>query len=124
MLMKLLIIRLAPLGLLSFAKDKNQMKLGIYLYLLGFLLMFAAASIILIERLQGKALLYLPILVMPQYVFYIFSIWILFRCVRQSWSARVWKRIYILSIFCTMIGVLAEKYCNPIILRFFFNFFK
>ena len=116
MLLKLLIIRFGPLAVLGMEKDKKRIKYAVWLMALVSAGLFAMALFALFKEKKGTAILYLPFLMFPQDVFYLFSLWILLRAVRQSWSNRVWKRIYILSSLSTMIGILTEKYCNPAVL--------
>ncbi len=124
MLLKLLIFRFGPFGILGFLKERRQIKLvtGIIVVLYTISFLITVWKIFSQERLLG--VLVLPISMFPQYIFYVFSICIVLRCIWQIWSERVWKRIYFLSILSVLLGILAENYINTKILQIFFKIFK
>lgn len=124
MLLKLVILRLVPICMLGLLKDRYQIKLmtgGVsVLYAVG--LVMSAWKIVIQEKWLG--ILILPVSLFPHYICYIFSLWIMLRCIWHAWSERVWKRVYILSIFSILLGVLSENYINTKILQIFFKIFK
>lgn len=124
MLLKLVIFRLVPICVLGLLKDRYQIKLmtgGVsVLYAVG--LVMSAWKIVIQEKWLG--ILILPVSLFPHYICYIFSLWIMLRCIWHAWSERVWKRVYILSIFSVLLGVLSENYINTKILQIFFKIFK
>ena len=124
MLLKLMIIRLIPICVLGFLRERYQIKMitgGIsVLYAICFLT--TVWKIFTQEKWLG--ILILPISMFPHYICYIFSLWIMLRCIWHAWSERVWKRVYILSIFSVFLGVLSENYINTKILQLFFKIFK
>ena len=124
MLLKLVILRLVPICMLGLLKDRYQIKLmtgGVsVLYAVGFVM--SAWKIVTQEKWLG--ILILPVSLFPHYICYIFSLWIMLRCIWHAWSERVWKRVYILSIFSVLLGVLSENYINTKILQIFFKIFK
>ena len=124
MLLKLVILRLVPICMLGLLKDRYQIKLmtgGVsVLYAVGFVM--SAWKIVTQEKWLG--ILILLVSLFPHYICYIFALWIMLRCIWQAWSERVWKRVYILSIFSVLLGVLSENYINTKILQLFFKIFK
>ena len=124
MLLKLVILRLVPICMLGLLKDRYQIKLmtgGLsVLYAVGFVM--SAWKIVTQEKWLG--ILILLVSLFPHYICYIFALWIMLRCIWQAWSERVWKRVYILSIFSVLLGVLSENYMNTKILQIFFKIFK
>ncbi len=124
MLLKLMIFRLAPFGILGFLKERRQIK-----FVTGIIIALYAISFIvtvwkIFSQKKWLGVLVLPISMFPHYICYVFSIWIILRCIWQIWSERVWKRIYFLSILSVLLGVLAENYVNTKILQIFFKIFK
>lgn len=124
MLLKSVILRLVPICVLGLLKDRYQIKLmtgGVsVLYAVGFVM--SAWKIVTQEKWLG--ILILPVSLFPHYICYIFALWIMLRCIWQAWSERVWKRVYILSIFSVLLGVLSENYINTKILQLFFKIFN
>ena len=124
MLLKLMIIRMVPICVLGFLKERYQIKMitgGIsVLYVICFLT--TVWKIFTQEKWLG--IFILPVAMFPHYICYIFALWIMLRCIWHAWSERVWKRVYILSIFSVLLGVLSENYINTKILQIFFKIFK
>lgn len=124
MLLKLLFFRLAPMFALRFCKTGNQMKLAVCvtigLYLSGLILLLRK----LIFDGSWDVLLWIPAALFPHYLFYGFAVWMLLRCLFYAWSERVFKRIYRVAFVVILLGVMAETFLNPHILRFFCKNFK
>ena len=124
MLLKLFLLRLGPILAIGFSKKQKQIKKGLMLFLIFYLLLLIiSVGKVLVEK-QWGGLLYFFAAIFPHYLFYGFAIWMLVRCIWQMWSQRVWRRIYYLSIFSTIFGIITENYINPQILQFFFKIFK
>lgn len=117
MLVKLLLLRMVPILSLAFCKKRNQKKLVVcillFFYLAGLLIVFWK----LLDKEGGTAVFLIIAALFPQYLCYGFIAWMLLRCLFQSWSERVWKRIYGLCVAGTGAGILAETYFNPMILQ-------
>lgn len=124
MLLKLLIFRMGPLAVPGFLNERGKIKLAVGAAGILELFCFCGAvwQILVRERMMGVWMILLSCF--PQHLCYAFSFWILFRCLWQMWSVRVWKRIYRLSLAIVFLGVLAEKYVNGFLLHLFFEFFK
>ena len=124
MLLKLMIIRLIPICVLGLLRERYQIKMmtgGISaLYVICFLT--TVWKIVTQEKWLG--ILIVPVSLFPHYICYIFALWIILRCIWHAWSERVWKRVYIVSIFSVLLGVLSENYINTKILQIFFKIFK
>ena len=124
MLFFLLLVRLLPLSLLGMWKDQKRIKrmfvLLMFLNMSGILI--ASASVVIQEDL--KSLLYIPCAMFPHYICYIFSFYILARCIWHAWSKRVWKRIHLLSQLAILGGIFLESCCNPKILQNLLKFLK
>ena len=124
MLLKLLIFRMGPLAVPAFLKERGKIMLAVGAAGILELFCFCAAVWLILVR-EGLIGIWLILLsCFPQYLCYAFSFWILFRCLWQMWSVRVWKRIYRLSLVVVFLGVLAEKYVNGFLLHLFFEIFK
>ena len=124
MLFRLLFIRLCPLAALRFCKDRKQIKLSVAMLLLCYGVCFLiAVGKIMVEK-KWAAIVFIPLSMFPHYICYVFSIWILIRCIWCAWSERVWKRIHSLSVISVFAGILMESYWNPKILQIFFEIFK
>lgn len=124
MLLKLILLRLGPLVAIGFSKKQKKIKRVLIIFAIWYLLLLIISIWRILEQEQLKGLLYLPVAVFPHYLFYGIATWMLVRCILQMWSERVWKRIYYLSFFSTIFGIISENYINPQILRFFFEIFK
>ncbi len=124
MLLRLLLLRFCPVVLLRFCKKRRQVKKGMILLLLcyGALFLLAVWKIIVEKKLWS--LLFIPLSMFPHYFLYIFSVWILLRCIWCAWSERVWNRIHTLSLIGLFTGILLETYWNPKILNILLIFLK
>ena len=124
MLFQLIVFRFLPLTFFAFFKERGQIQkiaivvLGIYLT--GFC--FAVWN--LVAKYQWLGIVSVPLSMFPHYLCYGFAGWILARCLWFSWSKRVWKRIFFVSLLSVFLGVLLENYWNPKILQIFFEIFK
>jgi hypothetical protein len=124
MLLKLIILRLVPLLAIGFVKERRTMR-GAARLLIGGTLFLVLTAVWEVFCLEGKRAFWcLPISLFPHYLFYLFAIWLIGKCIWKSWSERVWKRIYFLAVLSTIFGILTENYINPQILQFFFKNFK
>lgn len=119
MLFRLLLYRMGPLTALCFLKDRKKIKMALYGGILCWVLCFIMAALKIFEQARWKGLLALVLSMVPHYLFYGFSLWMIVRCVRSAWSKRVWRRICLVSYFCIMCGILSESYINSLILNFF-----
>lgn len=124
MLLRLMVFRLLPVLLLKFYKEKNKIRLAGAVLLGWYVVLFVVAVSQMCEQTGWKTLLYLPISMVPHYLCYGFAVWLLIRCMWSTWSVRVWKRIYRISIVCILMGILMENYWNPRILEILLNFSK
>lgn len=124
MLLRLVLLRMAPLLSLRFCKNREQIKLMVNGLLICYGLCFLIAVWKLFSQEKWMGIIYLPLALFPHYICYGFAIWMLLRCILGAWSERVWKRIYHLSLISTALGILAENYWNPKILQFFFEILK
>lgn len=119
MLFRLILFRLGPLAMLKLFKERNKLKLVLYLFLVLFALVYFAAVLRIFYQEQWGSIWLLIVSMFPQCFFYGFAGWMILRCVRSAWSKRVWRRIYTLSFLCVLCGILAELYINPLILKIF-----
>ena len=117
MLFKLFVLRLAPLLCLGFCKKRNRIQIAILLFLICYGGIFVTAVWEIFSQEHWKGLIYLPVSMFPQYLFYGFVVWMILRCILHAWSDRVWKRIYKVAVVMVTIGILTEKYWNPLILE-------
>lgn len=124
MLLRLVLLRMAPLLSLRFCKNRKQIKLMVNSLLICYGLCFLIAVWKLFSQEKWMGIIYLPLALFPHYICYGFAVWMLLRCILGAWSERVWKRIYNLSLISTALGILAEYYWNPKILQFFFGILK
>lgn len=119
LLLRLLVLRLSPFAFLGVCKEQKQKKrMFIILALIGvanFLL--ATWKIACLKR--WESLLYLPLAMFPQWLFYGFAVWLLLRCIWYAWSNRVWRRIFRVSVLVVLLGILTEIHVNSQILNFF-----
>lgn len=123
MLLRLMVFRLAPVGILVFCKNRKTWKWTVCLLTFCGLLCFGAAVWEILKSGQWRGLFCIPFAVLPQGICYVFAVWLLLRCSWNEWSLRVRKRICTLSVLILFTGVLLENYINPYFLRFFFEFF-
>ena len=118
-LFQILSFRLIPLIGLKMCKNRKRMK--VFFCLLVFC--YIAGVIMAIRKLVGDmkrhGVVWLVLAMFPQYIFYGFVFLLLGRCIWKSWSERVWKRIFKLSVIGTIFGALMENYLNTLILGFF-----
>lgn len=123
MLVRLMVYRLLPVAILGFCRNKKNLKLTAFVTLTGCLLCFLAAVWKIFQQQQWWGLVVLPLAMFPHAICYLFAIWIILRCIWNTWSERVWKRIFYLSIFSIFVGVLLEIYVNSYILQLFLKNF-
>ena len=119
MLFRLILFRMGPMVLMQFCKERKCLKGMLALIFFIYAVCFVHSVSMIFASEKWKALLLVPFSMVPQFFFYGFAGWILFRCVFEEWSQRVWKRIYRLSCFSVFIGFMTEFYINPQILKFF-----
>ena len=124
MLLKLLVIRLIPIIMLIFLKERKQIKLATAVVCAIYGICFWVTVCNIFLQKQWFGIIIFLISVFPHYIFYIFSLWMILRCIWQVWSIRVWKRIRFLSILCVLFGILSEFYISTEILQKFFEIFK
>lgn len=124
MLVRLLLLRLAPLAALHFCKERDDLKKAVIVIFSCYGISFLIAVWKLFEKEKWMGILYLQLAIFPHYICYGFAAWMIFHCIFGAWSLRVWKRIYGLSMVCTFLGIFAESYWNPGILQFFLEIFK
>ena len=124
MLLKIFCLRLLPLVCLGRLKEQRKMKWTVVYICIGYCTMFLVSAVKIFEKEKWGGILYLSLSVVPHGLFYLFSMWLIMQCLWKMWSKRVWKRIYFLSIICTILGIFAENYINPQILQIFFENFK
>ena len=121
MLLKLFVIRIGALIPLCFLKERIYLKRYMGM-LCGFaVICFGVAAGEVISQQGWSGIAYLILAMFPHGFFYLFSFWMLIRCIWHSWSKRVWNRIYALSIFSMILGIFAENYINYMILQIFFE---
>lgn len=124
MLFRLLLLRLMPVAGLKILKERSKLRWMVIL--LG--LFYVACAVCLLWGLWKEKGWYgiglmLPAL-FPQYLLYGFAFWMLLRCISYAWSERVWNRIHAVSVCVVLLGILAEKYWNPLVLEFFTKIFS
>ena len=124
MLLRLVLLRMSPMIILKMCKNRKTIKwiiavLTILYVVLGILICYKAV----VEE-QWRGVVIFAIGLFPQYFIYGLAAWLMMRCIWNSWSERVWNRIYALSVVVVLVGVLAENCWNPKILQVFLNFFK
>lgn len=124
MLLKLMIIRMVPICALGLLKERYQIKVITGGISILYIICFLATVWKIFTQEKWLGLVMLPASLLPHYICYIFALWIMLRCIWHAWSERVWKRVYILSIFSVLLGVLSENYINTKILQIFFKIFK
>lgn len=124
MLLRLILLRLGPLAALHFCKGRKTIKKGFVWIVVIYGGLFLMASWKIFSQKGWSGIMLLPISMFPQYLCYGFAVWILMRCIWSAWSDRVWRRIYSLSVFSVVLGILTENYWNPEILQFFCKIFN
>lgn len=119
MLFRLMLLRVCPVLLLWFCKNKRSLKISVVMLVLSYLIAGIFSVIYLWGKEQWKVLIIVPMAMFPQGICYVFVAWILLRCALSPWSHRVWNRIYGLSVLITLLGVYLEYVVNPLILNLF-----
>lgn len=119
MLFRLMLLRVFPVLLLWFCKNKRSLKISVVMLVLSYLIAGIFSVIYLWGKEQWKVLIIVPMAMFPQGICYVFVAWILLRCALSPWSHRVWNRIYGLSVLITLLGVYLEYVVNPLILNLF-----
>lgn len=119
MLLRLFVFRMGPLALLHLCRERRKIKRMLIVLFCVYAICLVRSVFALFEMEKWNVFFYLPLAAMPQFFLYGFAGWLLFRCVFEEWSERVWKRIYGVSCVVTFLGILVEIYINPQILNFF-----
>lgn len=116
MLFRILLLRMCPIILLKFCKNRRSLKIGVAAILIVYIIAGVVTLFYLWKIERWKILWLVPAAMFPQYVCYLFVIWCLLRCAWSPWSSRVWNRIFCLSVVIVSIGVYLEYTINPMIL--------
>ena len=119
MLYQYIFVRILPLAGIIWFGRKNKIGRMLAITILGLGVMLVKSVVKLYEIYQGKAIFYLFLSLFPHGFFYGFSGYIMYRCMKNKWPLRVEKRLFFLTIFAILLGILAEYYWNPMILHFF-----
>lgn len=118
MLVKLLLFRLCPVVCLKLCKKRKQIKLTGVLEILCYAVCFLSAVWKIFYEEKWKGILWVLGSLFPHSLCYGFAVWLIWRCLWNVWSVRVWNRIYLAAIWAVMVGILMELYWNPAVLRF------
>lgn len=113
MWIKLIIFRMIPVA--GFIFCRNYQKKKRYSLWLGAVI-FTSFTLSLLYFYEKKQLLGMGIFLLallPQWLAYGFALFLIYRCIWQCWSVRVWDRIYKIALIFLIFGMILEKYCNP-----------
>lgn len=119
MLFQLILCRMCPLVFLGSLKEQRYMKIGAVTVGSVVVTLFVLAIQELFEGCGIWAILWVVVALFPQWLFYGFASVLVVQCLWKSWSKRVWRRIFLVSIFLILLGILSEFYLNPLILQIF-----